>query len=93
MYGIRLTVRNMAKYLKRWGITPQRPLKKAYKQSPEAVPKWVNEEYPKSAAQAKQEGAVIQWGDETGLGSDHVLGRVYAPKGSGLYINGRSEFS
>ena len=48
VYGIRLTVRNMGKYLKRWGFTPQRPLKKAYEQSPEAVRQWVNEEYPKS---------------------------------------------
>lgn len=81
VYGVRLTVRNMGKYLKRWGFTPQRPLKKAYEQSPEAVAKWVNEEYPKIAAQAKQEGAEIQWGDETGLRSDDVRGRGYAPKG------------
>jgi transposase len=81
VYGVRLTVRNMGKYLKRWGFTPQRPLKKAYEQSPEAVSKWVNEEYPKIAAQAKQEGAEIQWGDETGLRSDDVRGRGYAPKG------------
>ncbi len=81
VYNVRLTVRNMGKYLKRWGFTPQRPLKKAYEQSPEAVAKWVNEEYPKIAAQAKQEGAEIQWGDETGLRSDDVRGRSYAPKG------------
>ncbi len=81
VYGVRLTVRNMGKYLKRWGFTPQRPLKKAYEQSPEAVAKWVNEEYPKIAAQAKQEGAEIQWGDETGLRCDDVRGRGYAPKG------------
>jgi len=81
VYGVRLTVRNMGKYLKRWGFTPQRPLKKAYEQSPQAVAKWVNEEYPKIAAQAKQEGAEIQWGDETGLRSDDVRGRGYAPKG------------
>jgi transposase len=40
-------VRNTGKYLKRWGFTPQRPLKKAYEQSPAAVAKWVGEEYPK----------------------------------------------
>ena len=45
VYGVRLTVRNMGKYLKRWGFTPQRPLKKACEQSPGAVGKWVNEEY------------------------------------------------
>ena len=81
VYGVRLTVRNTGKYLQRWGFTPQKPLKKAYEQSPEAVSKWVGEEYPRIAAQAKQEGAEIQWGDETGLRSDDVRGRGYAPKG------------
>ncbi len=81
VYGVRLTVRNMGKYLKRWGFTPQRPLKKAYEQSPAAVSNWVHEEYPTIAAAAKQEGAEIQWGDETGLRSDDVRGRGYAPKG------------
>jgi transposase len=81
LYGIRLTVRNMGKYLKRWGFTPQRPLRKAYEQNPVAVEKWVNEEYPKIAAAAQEESAEIQWGDETGLRSDDVRGRGYAPKG------------
>ncbi len=81
LYGVRLTVRNMGKYLKRWGFTPQRPLKKGYEQNPAAVDQWVNEEYPMIAAAAKEEGAEIQWGDETGLRSDDVRGRGYAPKG------------
>jgi transposase len=81
IYGVRLTVRNTGKYLKRWGFTPQRPLKKAYEQSPVAVQKWVAEEYPKIAKRAKLEGAELQWGDETGLRSDDVRGRGYAPKG------------
>ena len=63
------------------GFTPERPLKKAYEQNPAAVDRWVNEEYPKIAAAAKTEGAEIQWGDETGLRSDDVRGRGYAPKG------------
>ena len=56
VYGIRQTVRNMGKYLRRWGFTPQRTLKKAYEQSPAAVQQWVNEEYTKIAA-SNQEGA------------------------------------
>ncbi len=80
-FGIRLTVRNTGKYLKRWGFTPQKPLKKAYEQSPVAVAKWLNDEYPAIARRAKQEGAEIQWADETGLRSDDVRGRGYAPKG------------
>jgi transposase len=80
-YGIRLQVRTVGKYLKRWGYTPQKPLKKAYEQSPAAVGKWLQEEYPVIANRAKQEGAEIHWGDETGLRSDDVRGRGYAPKG------------
>jgi transposase len=80
-FGIRLIVRNTGKYLKRSGFTPQKPLKKAYEQSPQAVGKWLNEECPAIAKRAKQEGTEIHWGDETALRSDDVRGRGYAPKG------------
>jgi transposase len=80
-WDLRLPVRAMGKYLARWGFTPQKPLKKAYEQSPAAVGKWLDETYPTIVRRAKQEGAEIHWGDETGLRSDDVRGRGYAPKG------------
>lgn len=79
--GIRLPVRTTGLYLQRWGFTPQKPIKKAYEQSPAAVQKWLDHEYPVIAACAKVEGAEIHWGDETGLRSDDVRGRGYAPQG------------
>jgi len=80
-FGIKLAVRTMGLYLARWGFTPQKPMKKAYEQSPAAVKKWLEEDYPVMAARAKAEGAEIHWGDESGLRSDDVRGRSYAPKG------------
>lgn len=80
-FGIKLAVRTMGLYLARWGFTPQKPMKKAYEQSPAAVKKWLEEDYPAIAARAKAEGAEIHWGDESGLRSDDVRGRGYAPKG------------
>ena len=80
-FGLRLPVRTKGKYLARWGFTPQKPMKKAYEQSPAAVKKWLDEEYPAIAARAKAEGAEIHWGDESGLRSDDVRGRGFAPKG------------
>ena len=71
----------MGKYLARWGLTPQKPMKKAYEQSPAAVKEWLDEDYPAIAARAKAEGAEIHWGDESGLRSDDVRGRGFAPKG------------
>ena len=80
-FGIRLAVRTMGLYLARWGFTPQKPMKKAYEQSPAAVKKWLDEDYPAIAAAAKAQGAEIHWGDESGLRSDDVRGRSFAPKG------------
>ena len=44
-------------------------MKKAYEQSPAAVKKWLDEDYPVIAARAKAEGAEVHWGDESGLRS------------------------
>jgi transposase len=80
-FGVRVPVRTMGLYLARWGFTPQKPLRRAYEQSPAAVKKWLEEQYPVIAARAMFEGAEMHWGDETGLRSDDVRGRSYAPKG------------
>jgi len=79
--GISMPIRTVGEYLKRWGFTPQKPLKRAYEQRPEAVKKWLNEDYPSIQARAKTEEAEIHWGDETGIRSDAQHGRSYAPRG------------
>ena len=80
-FKIVLSVRGVGKYLKRWGFTPQKPIKKAYEQCPEAVKTWMDEDYPAIAERAKAEGGEIHWGDETALVNTNVRGRSYAPKG------------
>jgi transposase len=80
-YGIELPVRTVGKYLARWGFTPQKPIKKAYEQRPEAVQAWLDEQYPAIEAQARAQGAEIHWGDETALVNTDVRGRSYAPAG------------
>jgi transposase len=80
-FGVKLPVRTVGHYLKRWGFTPQKPIRKAYEQRPAEVKTWLEKDYPAIAARAKAEGAEIHWGDETGLRSDDVRGRGYAPKG------------
>lgn len=80
-FGIKIAVRTVGTYLKRWGFTPQKPLRQAYEQQPAAVQKWLQEAYPAMLDRAKREGAEIHWGDETGIRSDSQHGRGYAPKG------------
>jgi hypothetical protein len=79
--GLKLSVRSVGDYLARWGFTPQKPIKKAYEQRPEAVKAWLEDEYPAIEARAKREGAEIHWGDETALVNTDVRGRSYAPTG------------
>ena len=80
-YGLKLPVRTMGEYLKRWGFTPQKPLRKAYEQQPKALQEWLKSSYPAIAAAAKAEGAEIFWGDQTGVNNQPSAPRSYAPRG------------
>jgi transposase len=79
--SVRLSVRSVGEYLRRWGYTPQRPLRKSYKQNPAEVRQWLEETYPAIKARAQAEGAEIHWGDETGVRSCCHTGRGYARRG------------
>jgi transposase len=80
-FGVRLAVRTTGTYLKRWGYTAQKPLRQAYEQDPAMVRRWLRRDYPAIVARVKAAGGVIFWADETGLRSDDVRGRGYAPRG------------
>lgn len=80
-YSVDLTLQAVGKYLKRWGFSPQKPIRRAYERNDERVRVWLQNEYPAIASKAKKENAEIHWGDETGLRSDDVNGRSYSPKG------------
>lgn len=79
--GLDMPIRTVGEYLKRWGLTPQKPAKQAYEQNPKAVQRWLDDDYPHIKARAKTENAEIYWGDETGLRNDSQHERGYAPKG------------
>src|SRR3712207_4474642 len=80
-FGVRLAVRSMGTYLARWGFTAQKPLRRAYERDPAAVRRWLRRDYPQLVTRAKRARGMIFWGDETGLRSDDVRGRCYAPRG------------
>lgn len=79
--SIKLPIRTVGEYLKRWGYSPQRPTERAYEQDPIAVAEWLEDTYPAIVEGAQQEDATIEWGDESGLSSNEYGGRGYAPVG------------
>jgi transposase len=81
LYRIKVSLRSVTNYLKRWGFTCQRPTKKAYFADNVKVVRFMKEEYPAIASRAKAEGAEIYWGDETGIDNQEHYQRGFAPKG------------
>lgn len=90
-FGIRISIWTVGRYLSRWGFTPQKPIRRAYEQNPEAVQSWLEKDYPLVQKQAKKEKALIYWGDEMGLRSDHAVGRSYGRCGQTPIIPGTGQ--
>jgi transposase len=91
--GVELSPQSVGVYLARWNYTPQKPVKYSYERSPAAVKKWLDDEYPAIKEAAKAEKAEIYWEDETGLQSNDVRGRGYAPVGKtpAIKVSGKRE--
>ncbi|MBW2096384.1 MAG: IS630 family transposase, partial [Deltaproteobacteria bacterium] len=56
-FGIRLSKASVCRLLNQLGFTPQRPVWRAYQQRPEAVQKWLDEEYPRIRKLARRHKA------------------------------------
>lgn len=80
-FGVRLSKASVCRLLAQLGLTPQRPVWRAYQQRPEDVERWLKDEYPRIRARAKRENAIIFFGDEAGVRSDHHAGTTWAERG------------
>ena len=80
-FGVRLSEVSVGRLLRKLGLSPQRPLYRAYQQNPEAVARWKAETYPAIRAEAAQVGATIYFADEAGVRSDYHAGTTWAPVG------------
>jgi transposase len=80
-FGVRLSEVSVGRLLRKLGLSPQRPLYRAYQQNPEAVARWKAETYPQLRAQAAEVGATIYFTDEAGVRSDDHAGTTWAPVG------------
>ena len=80
-FGLHVSVWTAGRYLAGWGLTPQKPLRRAYEQNPKAVARWLAQAYPAIRQRAKRQKAEIHWGDQLGVRSDHQAGRSYGRRG------------
>lgn len=81
-YKIKFSLTSVGRLLKQLGLSPQKPIKKAYQKDPEKVKKWFRYQYPRIKAFAKKKKATIYFGDEAGIRSDHQSGTTWGEIGN-----------
>ena len=79
--GVWLSLSVVGDYLRGWGFTAQRPMRRATERREGAVRAWLERAYPAIARKARAQGGEIHWADETGLSSRANYGRSFAPRG------------
>ena len=80
-FNVALSAVSVGRLLRTLGLSPQRPLWRAWQADPEAVQRWREEDFPAIRKQAKAEGATIYFADEAGIRSDYHAGTTWAPVG------------
>lgn len=80
-FGVRLSLVSVGRMLKKMGLSPQKPLHRAYQQDPELVQPWIENEFPKIKKMARKARADIYFGDEASVRSDYHSGTTWALKG------------
>ena len=80
-FKIRLGLTAVGELLARLGLTPQKPLQRAYQRDPEAIERWRRESFPAITRQAKAAGGEVFFWDESGFRADTVHGKTWGVKG------------
>ncbi|MHB8494212.1 MAG: IS630 family transposase [Casimicrobiaceae bacterium] len=80
-FGVRMGVTTVGALLAKLGLTPQKPLQRAYQRDPQAIERWQRESFPAIASEARHQGAQIFFWDESGFRADSVHGRTWGVRG------------
>src|SRR6185437_15249513 len=77
-FGVDYTPKAVGNILHGMGLSPQRPLVRAYEQNPELVSMWKSKEYPAIRDAAKAAGGTVLFGDEPSIRADYHSGTTWA---------------
>jgi hypothetical protein len=87
-FGRSVSLVTTGRILAKLGMSPQRPLYRAWKQDPGRVEKRKRGEYPAIRARAAAAGAVILFADEASVHTDCHAGTTWAPVGCTPVVTG-----
>ena len=80
-FNVRLSEVSVGRLLKKLGLSPQRPQRRAFQQDELLVVEWMAKDFPAIQKLAREEKAEIFFGDESSVRSDYHSGTTWAPRG------------
>jgi transposase len=80
-FGVSISKASVCRLLHQLGLSPQRPLWRAYQRDPVAVERWLKKQFPAIRAAARKAKGDVWFGDEAGVRSDAHSGTTWAPVG------------
>lgn len=90
-FKVSVSIVTVGRILESIGLSPQRPLYRAFQQDPEKVEKWKKETYPKIRKDAAAVGASIFFADEAAVRTDFHAGTTWAPVGQTPVVKSTGE--
>jgi len=88
LFGAEFSLVHVGTILAKLGLSPQRPLYRAYERDPEKVAEWKEKTFPRIQAQAKKDGAAIFFADEASVRTVYHAGTTWAPVGETPVVTG-----
>ena len=80
-FGVNFGLTAVGELLAKLGLTPQKPLQRAYQRDPQAIERWQRETYPAIARASQGRGAEVFFWDESGFRADTVHGKTWGVRG------------
>lgn len=80
-FGVVLHKTTIARMLGRLGLTPQRPVRRAFARDEEACRRWAQEEFPAIVRAMRRRQATLLFQDETGVHEDGPVARTWGRRG------------
>ena len=89
-WGIHLTVQSVGNYLRRLGLSFQRPLRRAHERNPRSIERWRQRALPRLLRWCRHSGWELFFLDEAGVRDDVKPSGTWAPRGKRPEVPGRA---
>jgi transposase len=90
LFGVVVHQTTVARVLHRLGLTPQKPIRRAFQRDGVEIWNWTQVEFPKIVKRVKRLQATLLFLDETGVHEDHAVGTTWGLRGNTPEVTVRS---